>query len=603
MVLRGTDNVFDMFKNLDILSDYVGYENLLTTYSSDLETVTNQVRTYIDSTVNNVVFIGHSLGAAYAQDIVHHLLSSTGNYVPRLQKIVYFNPYILVTQSYKEMKQACLNNHTLRDLIEVNIVNQDYASLLFRSDPYGQVYVIPNLIEPTGVGFIDDSNIGTFLRNSFINYTNHYMDNWSNQYPSGVTEVSPMIHTGATSIRTAISQDFSRWRSATNTNLYIQKQSIVNENLFVGHPRVTDAATNDTNTGDFNFMLTRNTNDEDYILYQDDDENNLLALLYNVTNGSFEMPIFFLRTYYDDTQNINFWGLVTKDVNNNHIYHRLNTANWDTLFATNDSIAISGYQLMNITRTQFESSTNSGNVVNRQRFLLVGGLDPTVYQPRRSLPEALDGNVQLINKRKGGYLLMNANNPPSHYSVQEGNTADNLDGNNANATSPDNSIWTINHVSGTSYYMFTNTVTGVGGFAHNLGDQWFHTQYWRTNANSIWGSQSDYKDALTGDIINNQIYFEHVSHYNSSYNTLDFFLYVMYNNKRQYIVPYQDHAGAPNHTWAYIFLVSEDHFNPDPSSTITIKDYVLNGNGTFTERYNQFVWTFNQVGGSNIATI
>ena len=87
----------------------------------------------------------------------------------------------------------------------------------------------------------------------------------------------------------------------------------------------------------------------------------------------------------------------------------------------------------------------------------------------------------------------------------------------------------------------------------------------------------------------------------TTYSTHDFFLYVLFNNKRQYIVPYQDHANAPNHSWAYVFLVSEDHFSP--TSLSNIKDYILNGNQTDVQKYNQFVWTLNLVGGSQIAVI
>ena len=85
----------------------------------------------------------------------------------------------------------------------------------------------------------------------------------------------------------------------------------------------------------------------------------------------------------------------------------------------------------------------------------------------------------------------------------------------------------------------------------------------------------------------------------SDYSNNDAFLYVIEptSNKRQYVVPYQDHVNPTDHQWAYVTLFSETKFNPNKSSStiysnIDSYDYHTTfAPGAEKDRFDHYVWT------------
>ena len=233
----------------------------------------------------------------------------------------------------------------------------------------------------------------------------------------------------------------------------------------------------------------------------------------------------------------------------------------------------------------------------RSNYVLKGPLVAQLAhdETRRTEPDAMDGNVQLINKRSGAYLVMSdSSRPYAHFAIVDGTPValneTGTDASNSGAVAPDNSVWTMTHQTGTSYYEFMNTQ-----WAKALGWRWTHANYWKDKSGTF-GSTSDY--GLSTDIINANIHIETCRQYDKSAGVYDYFLYVIEpsTQKRQYIVPYHDVNISG--TWSYIFLVSEDSFDPAVDLTTSQPPSFQPPSITLTaeQRYQQFMWTIVPVG-------
>jgi hypothetical protein len=583
--ITGTDSVYDAIKDLDIMLDYAGYENLLTTYSSDFNTVMTALRTIMDLDNQSYIFTAHSLGCMYLNDIIYDLHTNAPNYSARIQAVYMFNPYVLATTKFHAVKTLCSNSNAIRDIIEVNIVDHDYASVLMRSSGYGNLNVYPNNIETDGNGFIDllTSVVGGVIteisRQQYLNYTNHYLENWGTDRP--YERIHIMEDLQFITIRSLRTGTDAR-EGYTNSPLFIKEKSVVNSKLLGAIPLVSG------NIDLYNFNIALG-DIRDYYYYDDYHGVQKMAFPYTITSNSYVDTIWFLHLTATPS---NMYGLMTKDVNN---VKQFNLVSNNLSFTS-----LLNVELNQLDETAYFALTQPSSVL-RTKFQISGPLVSGEGHRRADEPNALDGNWKIINKRTSGYLLYTS----QQYTIQEGhiNTTHNLVGSNSNASSPDDSVWSISHNSGTTYYTFTNTQTTTGT-AILLGDRWGASEYWRTSTNSIYGSQSDYKDEASNTISNNQIYIDLVNNYNgnpaTTYGIYDVFLYVLLNGKRQYIVNYNDHSN--DHIgWSYLFLVSEDHFNP--ANTNNIKDYRAPQDATASEKYNQFVWTLSPTGGGQIGVI
>jgi hypothetical protein len=591
IVLTGTNTLYDLVKDLDIMSDYALHPDLFTAFSNDVATIIGFLRSSVfnlDS--QQIVFVGHSLGCSYIQSIIHNMCNVEPYLTNRIKEVYYFNPYVLVTDIYKNIEQKCLADTNFRDKFIISIVDHDYASVVFRTKPYGNVFVYPNNVAVTDNEFLNDlletvaGTVVAITRQQYLNYQNHYINNWTTLYPAET--IHKMTDLSSISIQSLKSAEVINYADRPIALNIKTPTSNTNSELLADSPARTHT------DSEYIFTVVKGFT-KDYFLYWVSNVSKV-AFPYTITStvqgSTYSQDIWFL--HMETVSNVDRYGLLTIDLGGNKHYNIVNNnANFSELF---------NQYLYQVTESEFTGYTQA-SAIERTRFIITEPtLLPAVADRRTSEPNNLDGNWQLINKRTSGYLLYTS----QQYTIQEGhiNTTHNLVGSNENVSSPDDSVWTMSHNSGTNYYTFTNTQT-TAGTAVNLGDSWGAAEYWRVNTNSIWGQQSDYKNEASNTISNNQIYVDFAKHYNATsttYGNYDVFLYVLLNGKKQYIVNYNDH-GNDHSGWSYLFIVSEDHF--DPTTTNNIKDYRAPQDATADEKYNQFVWTLTPTGGSQIGTI
>jgi len=591
IVFTGTNSLYDIVKDLDIMLDYTGHENLLTTFSNDVSTIIGFLRTVLELNNQKIVLIGHSLGCSYVQSVLYNFCSQSPSLKDRIQKVYYFNPYILVTTEFKYIEQECLNNLGFRNKFVINIIENDYASVIFRTKPYGQVYVYPNNVEVSDNGFINQlvedlaGSVISITRSTYLDYTNHYISNWTNEYPDerSVTALPYDITGQSIAIRTLQQGSNIKWGTITKP-LNIKGYT----------PRVdgqlkSDVPDTDDALDDYNFLVSVPTDAIKEYFYYDFGVVKKVAFPYLISTPTYAEKVWFLNL--EDIMTAlgsitHYYGLMTIDQyateHFNVITNKINT-DFPSMFSET---------LIQSTEAYYFDSARQPAYKVRTKFLIEAPLTDAGTVRRTIEPNYMEtGKYWRIKNRAFNKWLVMATGWGSYipFAVADNSTALTSNGLTSedhsakyyNVTGDDEAIWNITHNDGDAFYTIKNTRYNKDMLERVLQGS--------TTPNNL----SDYlANASPDHWTNSTIYMTHIT----NWDDFDFLLYVIHptTNKKQYLTV--RNAGGVNNEGTLI-ACSEDNFDPNSINTDSNYPAVISNNDTSiidsnAKKYEQFVWTF-----------
>lgn len=611
IVFTGTATAYDIYKDLDIMSDYVGFEDTFTAFSLDVSAIIGQIRSAVESNNQKIVLIGHSLGASYCQSVVYNFCTEAPELKDRIQKVYYFNPFVVITKEYKYIEEECLNNLGFRNKFIINIVNHDYASLIFRTRGYGQIFVYPNTIPLTGNGFIDqlaDEYMGTtiyILRDTFLNYTNHNMENWTTEYPDErePTTFDVAILGRSISIHSLKIGTIPKHKEG-DVPLYIKGYTPRVEGIlksdFPDENDDTELVDSELLVRDYKFSVTRPSGFlQSYFYYEFNGVKKVSFPYILATSQGYAEQVWFINS--DNVVDGNGvitqyqYGLGTIDQSGSLKFNLLNNNEvFSSLLGENLLIHTQAYY--------FDSTRDVEKYVPRTKFIIQGPLEDAGLVRRTIEPNYMEtGKYWRIKNLAFDKWLVMADGWGSHIPFAVADNSNALTSNGLtsedhsnkyyNVTGDDEAIWNILHNDGDTFYTIKNTRYNKDMLERVLQGS--------TTPNDL----SQYLANASPDHWQNyQIYMTHIS----KWNNYDFLLYVIEpnSNKKQYLTI--RNAGTVNNQGTLIGC-SEDNF--DPNSIYTDSNYptVISNNDTNiinsnTKKYEQFVWRFYNAT-ANIATI
>jgi len=179
VVFRGTDTIWDVFKDLNLLFNYGTGSHF---DSSGIQSLVSQICNYLDSEIlntftENIVFISHSLGSKIALDVMEQF--KTHIYADRFKKSIMFNPFIVVDDIYES---ALASDNDYKSKFEGFIIDGDFASIIYKNNPIGTLTIYGNIVPENS--WIDE--IQTLTRQQYLNVANHNINaftNGTNTYP------------------------------------------------------------------------------------------------------------------------------------------------------------------------------------------------------------------------------------------------------------------------------------------------------------------------------------------------------------------------------------------------------------------------------------
>lgn len=200
IVLRGSQTLFDYWKiaNLITLQPNINDNNSYDTHVDTFKGLITNFLTEEDGYLTgnrNLVFLGHSQGGMIALDIYHQLFSQYQHLLSQ-DCLHIFNPFIIPTPEYQEIREICKDNThddytAYRANINIHKTKDDFASSLVKIVGVGNVYVYPNVVESQYFNGILNTAYETYKT-----YANHRMTNFSGEgatneaarHPYGMTE-------------------------------------------------------------------------------------------------------------------------------------------------------------------------------------------------------------------------------------------------------------------------------------------------------------------------------------------------------------------------------------------------------------------------------
>jgi len=180
IAFRGTQQIYDLYRDINVVLDY-GSASVLGQFNSEITTIYNTLKTFIETENRPITILGHSLGAHYALNLLHILHTQENPNLDHIEtsfKCIMFNPLILINDAVKYFRSAPLQTYS-KDNIEIHSIRGDFLSPLLIQAGIGKVYAYDN----DTVQQIDTTDylLGTWLgqllgvidRNSYLNDDNH----------------------------------------------------------------------------------------------------------------------------------------------------------------------------------------------------------------------------------------------------------------------------------------------------------------------------------------------------------------------------------------------------------------------------------------------
>lgn len=180
IAFRGTQTIYDYYRDLNVVLDY-GSSSVLGSFNSEMTTIYNAIKTFIETENRPVTILGHSLGAMYGLNLLHVLHTQEAPNLDHIEsqfKCIMFNPLILVNDAVSYFRAAEQQLYS-KNNIEIHSIRGDFLSPLLIQAGIGKVYAYDN----DSVQTIDTTDflLGTWLtqligvtdRNSYLNDDNH----------------------------------------------------------------------------------------------------------------------------------------------------------------------------------------------------------------------------------------------------------------------------------------------------------------------------------------------------------------------------------------------------------------------------------------------
>lgn len=154
--IRGTDDIWDIFKDVNFLMNYGTNSSLnITGYNSKLTTLYNDIIEAMNVYAGPLVLISHSLGSMYAMDL-WRLLFNNPIHSTRLHKNVMFNPFLIINDNYSLLATY---PPLFKNTIEAHIIDGDMASVVYKNHPIHPtgLTIYENIVERDGDGWIQSA--------------------------------------------------------------------------------------------------------------------------------------------------------------------------------------------------------------------------------------------------------------------------------------------------------------------------------------------------------------------------------------------------------------------------------------------------------------
>lgn len=229
VVLKGTDSLWEVVKDLNMFLDYTTndwFPAQLTAYETEKNNIRAFIKTYMDANATQpLLFIGHSLGCKFIQDITVELVRDF-NMGHRIQGLHLFNPYMFPgSTNYQYMhEQASDNTKPHHNIYYTNthmyIIKKDFASVFIRGPvgfgkviyfdspealPAGNTDAVVTLSE-----WMNALSYGS-TRQQYLDIVNHKMACWTDTKPTRAYESWSPIGDEKISIATGDEQDLSNY--------------------------------------------------------------------------------------------------------------------------------------------------------------------------------------------------------------------------------------------------------------------------------------------------------------------------------------------------------------------------------------------------------
>lgn len=200
-VFRGTDTLFDMWRDLNLMINYVDTSSM-NAYVAARDASFLKVKAAIEANPHNhtTIFTGHSLGGMMALDCRYMIAKDTQLYVSMANTpgLMVFNPFVLSTPEFVEACQMCDEalaspgttpwKDALMTNTVVNVNDGDWAPVLFRHQGYGLVKHW-NAIDPVD---LVGSVLQTMTWGVYNVHANHAITAWTQG--AGVSDRPVQVH-------------------------------------------------------------------------------------------------------------------------------------------------------------------------------------------------------------------------------------------------------------------------------------------------------------------------------------------------------------------------------------------------------------------------
>lgn len=609
--LMGTDlfDLYSVLKDVDLLLDHRGRAtNWMTAFSDDAALVIARIRQYVFQNPSQIIEIcSHSLGCQYAQAIyLDSFKAPSWNH--RITSISMFNPYMVYTTGYEEMRELCINSSTIRDLINVHVVENDFASaLMIDEKAYGNVNVYPEAIDEDSTRYM--LGLESTSQEAYRRFDNHSLEIW------GTTDLKlrPITRSfddlqltqGRAQVHTLLAKAMPRhFGGSSLISLRLEGKSIRefdDTSLQVNYP-----STSSDSPDAYNFSFTPislGDGQAEYFIYDDLFGSRRVAQPVTMSTTTDSVVVWLYNFGRNPLSSGQSYMIMTRNEAGNYVHLRMPPGSYDALSfpftvpfradidavinevkdALSQIVPAPGLDDDDIIQGKLAEISKQRLYMAAQWTLQPPVLDATMHtELRRDEASAMaERQWKIQSQRSLQYLVMGEavwNQTNIAGTVRDGREITYLSGVDTQSHSltfgpdPDECIWTLLHTSGDLHYTLQNTK------ALSLLGSWIPLY---TDQRDL-STQSDY--GMT-DVVNTSIFMQHVS--DDATGSL-FHLYVMYNGKRQYLVPMAANFGADD---GPISLVSEDYFDPTGTNA-SLTDYSYNGGLTEAELFSQFVWKF-----------
>jgi hypothetical protein len=353
VVIRGTSELYDYFKDLNLLHNHYTHSNTdFTDFMTVETTILNQMYEILPITTEKVIFVSHSLGSELALHIYYKLYTYPGNiYTDRLIGNHFFNPFIVVDYVYEN---SLLMSTNYKDTLKAYIVDTDIFSCIYKNHPIGPVKLYGNLIlenDPTWhtfagfvsqgyswVQYLDTRNhrIIAFLNENALSYPTstyvHYIppDTSAKHIQTRRTYKLLAFGNQFTSEHLQLKSDtdlgYVRWRLC---NLNVNS---IDENDYLMNMSVADKKQSIFIYNHWAYPLTINNDNTIYFYFIRAHEENNIQYYYLAEVSSNQLHI--LRPYQNVDNNDYSKYLNEQETHNNSAYRQVTKADLENVVST-----------------------------------------------------------------------------------------------------------------------------------------------------------------------------------------------------------------------------------------------------------------------------